>query len=71
MKLTLKPEFTHTKVSRGNFTFDSDINNSAEFEYFYNNGFSDLFDKEIPQPKEQIVDVKKYKGINQDKKKNE
>lgn len=75
MKLTLKPEFKHTRVSRGNFTFDSDINNEGEYEYFYNNGFSDLFDKEeIETPKEKIVDVKKfqsklYKGIKNDDKK--
>jgi hypothetical protein len=73
--MKLKPQFYGTKVIRGNFTFDSEINNAAEYPFFYKNGFSDLFEsEEIETPKEQIVDVKKfqsklYKGIKNDDKK--
>lgn len=77
MKLQLKKQFIGAKVTLttkiGQITFDSNINNESEYEWYYNNGFAHLFEVseiiesiETEQPK-----PKKYKGIKQNAKKKE
>jgi len=61
MKLKLKNIYQTSRVSilhnkLGNLTFDSEINNKSEYPFFYENGFSFLFEIEKAAPK-------KYKGI--------
>lgn len=72
MKLQLKKQFAGSKVivttKLGEISFDSNINNESEYEWYYNNGFAHLFEVseiiesiETKQPK-----PKKYKGIKED-----
>jgi hypothetical protein len=77
MKLTLKKQFTGAKITRqhkiGQLSFDSSINNEGEYEWYYNNGFADIFEvseiietnetEQTKQPKS-----KKYKGVENGKK---
>jgi hypothetical protein len=61
--MKLKKQYENTKVIRNGITFDSEINNSGEYEYFFKNGFADLFEidtEEVEKPK-----TLKYKGIKQ------
>jgi hypothetical protein len=66
MKLKLKPEFENTVVTINNLKFDVTIINQSEFSFFYDNGFSHLFEvSEISETNESKPKklVKKYKGI--------
>lgn len=74
MKLQLKKQFVGNKVimqtKLGQVVFDSNINNESEYEWYYNNGFENLFEvsiisetNETEQPK-----PKKYKGVKNVKK---
>lgn len=65
MKLKLKNIYQTSRVSilhnkLGTLTFDSEINNESEYPFFYENGFSFLFEIEKTP--------KKYKGIIDDAK---
>jgi hypothetical protein len=54
----LKITITHPKY--GELVFDSNINNEGEYPFFYENGFSHLFEIIKPIP---------YKGVTNQKKK--
>ena len=56
--MKLKKQFEGHRITRthpqlGTLTFDSEINNESEYRFYYNNGFSDLFETE----------PKAYKGV--------
>jgi hypothetical protein len=61
MKLKLKNIYQTSRVSikhnNLDLTFDSEINNESEYPFFYENGFSFLFEIE------KAAAPKKYKGI--------
>lgn len=62
MKLKLKNDYVGTIVRRNKIVFDADKVNEDKYPYFYDNGFSDLFETETQPPIE-------YKGVEQPKKK--
>lgn len=55
----------HPKL--GLLTFDSDINNESEYPFFFENGFSHLFELSIISETSESK-PKKYVGIKQNKK---
>lgn len=73
MNLKLKPNFKNTIVIRGNYIFNADQIPEFQYEFFYNNGFSDLFIKPtVAKPKEEAPEKPKltnYKGVKNNKKK--
>lgn len=73
--MKLKAQYNNTKVIRNGLTFDSNINNEGEYKFFFDNGFADLFEveeenhPEITKAEVKKPKAKKYKGINEDGKK--
>lgn len=69
MKLRLLSKYENTIVEIKGIKFDSQIVNEGEYPFFYENGFSHLFEVVEEQPKEITKapkPAKKYKGIKQD-----
>lgn len=60
MKLKLLNQYQGQRITIGKITFDDQINNAAEYPFFYENGFSHLFEIIKPIP---------YKGVTNQKKK--
>lgn len=66
MNLELKKQFIGSKIIQqtkvGQIIFDADIVNKSEYEWYYKNGFENIFEI-IEEPIQKQI---KYKGIKED-----
>ncbi len=57
--IKLKDQFKNSVVRRGTATIDTSVITPSKFQYFYDNGFSDLFEVEQDKPEPVVKEESK------------